>query len=215
MRKETLAKRKLALQSKPTSLRDNDYHLSKTDDEKRFYYSLLNDDSFGYTDDEEEIENSLEKKEFKEEKITENGLSTDSNAPAQNDVDDITENAIKRIKNYWHRNFPELFVKDILVRTVGSAIGALVGAVLVGTASYFYGVYQGNNTNQKIDMLKKEIYNQQASVAEIAFNNLLRDENSNLNKAINTKIDGKINIDKIIQKINEVNTTTPPVMSQK
>ncbi|MFC1645177.1 hypothetical protein ACFL08_04075 [Patescibacteria group bacterium] len=134
--------RKTATKNKPSSPRE--LHIAKNTSEKETYLhniSILKDLN---TNDNANTE--IKEKEFKELKIAPKIPSTTieeqdanqtarGNATASIDKNTTEESWWNRLKNYWVRNYPELIVKEILVKL----LSLVIGTVIIGVFSFIIG----------------------------------------------------------------------------
>lgn len=193
--------------NKPTSLRE--VHINKDDNEKRTYNSLLNDEYLfdnNNDDDSDEIKEKIKEKNFEKPKIKIDIPSTDSqviinseqtkNSDYSKNEDNQALNDEKwytRIRIYWIRSYPELIVKEILVK--------IVGTLIVGILSFVGGfLFKDSISNKRIENLKQEFNIQITTTTEKIFNELYNKKIDDINSNIDNKIDSRLNILEAIEK---------------
>jgi hypothetical protein len=194
-----------------TSLRET--HVNKNDDEKRNYYSFLNDEHWT-NDENNEVNGKIEEKDFEEPEIEADIPSTDSKIEnsKQTGEDDYFKNEngdkikkekwYSRLREYWLRNYPELIVKEIFIK--------IISTVIIGVFSFLAGFWlNGSISDKKIKDLKDDFDNQikvlkasNATTTEKIFNDLYNKKIEDINFNIDSKIDSRLNIMDAIDKIN-------------
>lgn len=206
---------RLETKSRPISLRET--HVSKNDDEKKEYLFYL-DNEYLPSNDKEELQERIKEKQFKEPKIKSAILSTDFGIQDFKQIEkvyqkgkingnDKIKNWLFRIKRYWIRNYPELIVKELLVKAVGVA--------LFGLITFFLGLWlQGSVSDKKIEDLKKEfdqeisdIKKDNTATTKQIFDNLYNEKIEEINSNIDKKVDNRLNILEAIQNIDNVKSS--------
>ncbi|HBR79659.1 MAG TPA: hypothetical protein DEA46_04495 [Candidatus Moranbacteria bacterium] len=199
------------MKNKPTSLRE--MHVSKSDGEKKTYLSYINDEYLLSIEDEE-LEEKIQEKDFKEPEIEAEILSTDSKAKEieqtekadyrrqEDDTRGKEENFLSRIKIYWVRNYPELIVKEILIK--------IISTVVIGVLSFVGGFWlKGSVSDKKIDDLKKDfderltkIQNNNSTTTQEIVEDFYNKKTEEINLNIDNKIDKRLDILEAIKNVN-------------
>lgn len=202
------------MKNKPTSARE--IHVGKSDNEKRTYLSYLTDEYIPSIEDEEPAE-KIQEKDFKEPEIKAEILSTDSKAQHSEETEkedyrknetgesEKEESFLSRIKIYWVRNYPELIVKEILIK--------IVSTVIIGVLSFIGGYWlKGSISDKKIEDLKKdfenritETQNNNTATTQKIIENFYNKKTEEINSNIDNKIDKRLDILEAIKKANYKN----------
>ncbi|EKE21989.1 MAG: hypothetical protein ACD_7C00083G0002 [uncultured bacterium] len=188
-------------------------HVSKSDGEKKTYLSYINDEYLLSIEDEE-LEEKIQEKDFKEPEIEAEILSTDSKAKEieqtekadyrrqEDDTRGKEENFLSRIKIYWVRNYPELIVKEILIK--------IISTVVIGVLSFVGGFWlKGSVSDKKIDDLKKDfderltkIQNNNSTTTQEIVEDFYNKKTEEINLNIDNKIDKRLDILEAIKNVN-------------
>lgn len=199
------------MKNKPTSLRE--IHVSKTDNEKRTYLSYINDEYLPSIEDEES-EEKIQEKDFEEPEIEAEILSTDSKVKEteqtekadyrrdETDTQEKEESFLSRIKIYWARNYPELIVKEILIK--------IISTVVIGVLSFVGGFWlKGSVSDKKIKDLQDdfngrltEIQNNNATTTQGIVEDFYNKKAEEINLNIDNKIDKRLDILEAIKNVN-------------
>lgn len=199
------------MKNKPTSLRE--IHVSKTDNEKRTYLSYINDEYLPSIEDEES-EEKIQEKDFEEPEIEAEILSTDSKVKEteqtekadyrrnETDAREKEESFLSRIKIYWVRNYPELIVKEILIK--------IISTVVIGVLSFVGGFWlKGSVSDKKIKDLQDdfngrltEIQNNNATTTQGIVEDFYNKKAEEINLNIDNKIDKRLDILEAIKNVN-------------
>lgn len=199
------------MKNKPTSLRE--IHVSKTDNEKRTYLSYINDEYLPSIEDEES-EEKIQEKDFEEPEIEAEILSTDSKVKEieqtekadyrrdETDAREKEESFLSRIKIYWVRNYPELIVKEILIK--------IISTVVIGVLSFVGGFWlKGSVSDKKIKDLQDdfngrlaEIQNNNATTTRGIVEDFYNKKAEEINLNIDNKIDKRLDILEAIKNVN-------------
>lgn len=199
------------MKNKPTSLRE--MHVGKSDNEKRTYLSYINDEYLPSIEDEE-LEEKIQEKDFEEPEINAEILSTDSKVKEteqtekadyrrdETDTREKEESFLSRIKIYWVRNYPELIVKEILIK--------IISTVVIGVLSFVGGFWlKGSVSDKKIEDLKNdfderltEIQNNNATTTQGIVEDFYNKKAEEINLNIDNKIDKRLDILEAIKNVN-------------